>query len=662
MEVAVVSGLTKRNCSIATGHAGSDDHDARAHRQTFSHERPDVQAVWVNEVESSMSNEPGHLRASEPYPPISTYALIGDCHGGALISLDGSIDWCCFHRVDASPVFARLLDWQKGGYWRIAPTTAYEAERRYHEGTNVLETRFETSEGVVVLTDCLVIPEGDHHPDHELIRTVRCEAGRVEVGSVFRPRFDYGLTVPRYEPRGERAGIAFGGADGLALCSDLELVPLGDCTAESQADLETGDEAFFSLTWSQAHELRPRSIGRAEAKQSVDRTVHWWKNWSSGCHYDGPYRDQVLRSALVLKALTNGPTGAIVAAPTTSLPEEIGGVRNWDYRYAWMRDAAINLYSLFQLGYTEEAHAFMDWVQRTTAGRSEDLQVLYGVAGARLISEVEIEQLDGYRGSRPVRIGNAAADQFQLDVYGYLLDTAWLYHRHGGKITMVFWEFLRGVIDVVRDRWELPDDGIWEVRGGRRHFVSSKVMAWVAVDRAIRLARARGLPADLASWKTLRAEIRRRVETEGVDPATGAFVQSFGSSALDASALLIPLVRFLPADDHRVRATMERVATELAPDGLVYRYLNADDGLTGQEATFVICSFWLVDNFALAGEIDRAQELLDRLLAFANDVGLLAEEIDPASRELLGNFPQAFSHVGLIGAVLNLARAREKFS
>jgi GH15 family glucan-1,4-alpha-glucosidase len=300
----------------------------------------------------------------------------------------------------------------------------------------------------------------------------------------------------------------------------------------------------------------------------------------------------------------------------------------------------------------------MDWVQRTTAGRTDDLQVLYGVAGERLIPEFELKQLDGYRGSRPVRIGNAAADQFQLDVYGYVLDTAWLYHRHGGAISLVFWEFLSSVVDVVAERWELPDEGIWEVRGGPRHFVSSKVMAWVAVDRAIRLSRARDLPADLPRWKSLRGAIRARVETEGVDRATGAFVQSFGSTALDASALLIPLVRFLPADDPRVRATMERIAVELAPDGLVYRYLDTDDGLTGQEATFVICSFWLVQNFAMAGELDRAQQLLDRLIAFTNDVGLLSEEVDPVTGELLGNFPQAFSHTGLIGAVLNLDRAR----
>jgi len=452
--------------------------------------------------------------------------------------------------------------------------------------------------------------------------------------------------------------VVYGGADALVLQSEIPLVQTDVCGCGATATLGAGDQVFFALTYQLPHQLDVHRLDRDEVTTRIDRTVEFWRDWSARCTYQGPYREQVLRSALVLKGLTNAPTGAIVAAPTTSLPERLGGPRNWDYRYSWLRDAAMNLYALFTLGYTEEAHAFMGWVERTTAGRAEDLQLMYGVGGERLLPELELAGLDGYRGSRPVRVGNAAAGQFQLDVYGYLLDTAWLYHRHGGAITATFWELLAGAVEEVARRWTEPDDGIWEVRGGPRHFVSSKVMAWVTVDRAIRLARIHGLPADLDRWTGLRRAIRDRVERDGVDPATGAFTQAFGSQLLDAANLLLPLVRFLPADDPRIRATVERTAREVAPHGLVHRYLGADDGLPGGEASFVICSFWLVDNLALAGQTDRATALFERLLGHANDLGLLAEEVDPRSDELLGNFPQAFSHVGLISAAINLQAAQ----
>ncbi len=338
------------------------------------------------------------------------------------------------------------------------------------------------------------------------------------------------------------------------------------------------------------------------------------------------------------------------------MPEEIGGSRNWDYRYAWLRDSAFTLYALFILSYTDEARAFMQWIKRTTAGRPEDLQALYGVGGERLLPEVELRELDGYRGSRPVRIGNGASTQFQLDIYGEMIDTAWLYHRHGGVIEADFWEFLVRVGEHVAKMWIEPDEGIWEVRGGRRHFVYSKVMAWVAIDRLIRLSRALQRPLAVGRWVALRDEIRRCIESEGVDHASGAFVQSLGSSALDASTLLISLVRFLPADDPRMQATIERIEKELSVDGFVYRYLERTDGLPGGEATFLICSFWLVDNLALTGQVDRARKLFERLCGCANDVGLLAKEVDPRTGELLGNFPQAFSHIGLINSAIQLAR------
>jgi GH15 family glucan-1,4-alpha-glucosidase len=488
-----------------------------------------------------------------PYPPIADYALLSDCHSAALVSRDGSIDWCCFHRFDARPVFARLLDRAKGGHFRIAPTGPFSVTRRYLPATNVLETRFVTASGVVTVVDCLAVRRGATAGDagrtrshHQLLRLVRCDAGQVDVTVEFAPRFDYGLTVPRLELHGDDVGVVYGGADALVLQSELPLTQTDVYGCGATATLHAGDDRFLALTYQLPHQLQVHRLGRHEVNARLQRTVDFWQDWSARCTYHGPYREQVLRSALVLKGLTNAPTGAIVAAPTTSLPEAVGGVRNWDYRYSWLRDAAMNLYALFTLGYTDEAHAFMAWLERTTAGRAEDLQLMYGVGGERLVPEVELAGLDGYRGSRPVRIGNAAANQFQLDAYGYLLDTAWLYHRHGGKITPTFWQLLSGAVDLVARRWTQPDKGIWEVRGRPRHFVSAKVMAWVAVDRAIRLARARGLPADLQGWTALRRAIRRGIEQAGTDPATGAFTQAFGSRTLDASNLLLPLVRFLP--------------------------------------------------------------------------------------------------------------------
>jgi GH15 family glucan-1,4-alpha-glucosidase len=600
---------------------------------------------------------------SRPYPPIADYALIGDCHSVALVSRDGEIDWCCFHRFDSRPVFSRLIDWSRGGYFSVAPVEPYRALRRYLPGTNILETRFETSSGVFLLTDCFPIreaPTSDDadpvHPYHQLVRIGRCERGEVTVHLEFSPRFDYGLTVPEVRPVSDRLVTVIGGADALLLQSDLPITQTDISACEGKRALQAGEVTRTVLTYALPHELRPRVVMADELDARLASTRDFWTSWSNRCTYEGPYRDRVVRSALVLKALTNSPTGAIVAAPTTSLPENIGGTRNWDYRYAWLRDSAFTLYALFILGYTDEATAFMQWIKRTTAGRPEDLQAVYGVGGERLLPEVELRGLDGYRGSRPVRIGNGASTQFQLDIYGEVIDTAWLYHRHGGVIETDFWDFLVRLGEQVAKVWIEPDEGIWEVRGGRRHFVYSKVMAWVAIDRLIRLGRALQRPLDVDRWLGLRDEIRRRVETEGVDPVSGAFVQSLGSTSLDASALLLPLVHFLPADDPRMHATIERVEKELSVEGFVYRYLDGTDGLPGGEATFLICSFWLVDNLALTGQVKRARELFERLCECANDLGLLGEEVDPRTGELLGNFPQAFSHIGLINSAIQLAR------
>lgn len=598
------------------------------------------------------------------YPPISDYAFLSDCHSAALVSRDGSVDWCCFHRFDASPVFGRLLDWEAGGYFRVAPKDPYTVRRRYVAGTNVLETRFTTEDGSMTVLDCLALRSDNHeepsdaHPYHQLVRAVRVEDGRVPMSLEFHPRFDYGLTVPRLELVNEHLGIVYGSADGIVLQSSIPLAQQETCRCEGEAVLTSGAEVVVAVTYSAPHELRAETIPEDELRRRVGSTIEYWQDWSDRCSYDGPYRDAVVRSALVLKGLTNGPTGAIVAAPTTSLPECVGGSRNWDYRYAWLRDAALNLYALFTLGYRDEANEFVAWLRRATGARADQLQPLYGVAGERLVPEFELEDLDGYRGSKPVRIGNAAARQLQLDVYGELLDTIWLYHRHGGEIDEVLWTFVCDVVDVVAARWSEPDEGIWEVRDDRRHFISSKAMAWVAVDRAVKLARALDRAADLDRWCSLRRDIRSFVDREGVD-AHGAFVRSSGSDDLDASALLLLLVHFIDAEDPRARTTADAIESRLARNGLVYRY-EGEDGLPGDEGAFAICSFWLVDNLAILGDTERACALFERLLDCRNDVGLLAEEIDPRTDEPLGNFPQAFSHVGLIGAALNLARSESR--
>ena len=538
----------------------------------------------------------------------------------------------------------------------MAPTADYRVTRAYEADTNILKTTFETQSGVLSLIDCMpVIDEAtsDVHARHQLLRLVKCESGEVEVSVEFEPRFDFGMTAPQLQLLDNHLIKVTGGADALVLQSEIPLSEKGLSECGGRSVLRAGDEMTMALTFIFPHDLDPHPMETEEIHHRVETTLKFWREWVARCTYTGPYREQVIRSALVLKALTDATTGAIVAAPTTSLPELIGGERNWDYRFIWLRDAALNLYSLFRLGYGDEAKGFMDWLERTTAGRAEDLQPVYGVGGERLLPEIEWNELEGYRGSRPIRTGNLASEQFQLDIYGELMDTAWLYHHHGGEIEPKFWEFLCGIVEQVATRWTEPDEGIWEVRDSRHHFVSSKVMAWVAVDRGIRLAEACNFQAG-AEWEGLRDQIRNRVEMDGVDPTTGAFIRAFGDLQADASNLLIPLVGFLPTDDPRVRATVAAVEKDLTTNGLVDRY-RCDDGLPGGEGAFVVCSFWLAGTLAMIGEQKRARELFEQLLGYTNDVGLLSEQVDPVSAEFLGNFPQAFSHAALIGAALNLA-------
>jgi alpha,alpha-trehalase len=607
------------------------------------------------------------------YPAIADYAFISDCHSAALIARDASVEWACFHRFDNRSVFARLLDRERGGFFRIAPVGAFRSSRRYIPETNVLETRFETGTGVVIITDCLPLrqqpeaPGGAERPapHHLLLRQVRGEAGSVELELEFVPRFDYGLTTPLLDLQADDLAVVIGSADSLLLHSDLrplERTGRGSCRA--RATLAAGQEAWVALTYAPAGKLQVERHTEADKRARLVQTVDFWQDWSRRCSYQGPYRDAVVRSALVLKGLTNAPTGAVVAAPTTSLPEEVGGERNWDYRFSWLRDSVAMLSALAGLGHLQEAREFTEWMVRTAAGRAEDLQIMYGIGGERLLPEFQLDHLEGYRGSRPVRVGNGAWNQFQLDTYGELLEAVLVYtlvlrRDHspsvlGQPMTM----FLREVVETAIRRWQDADEGIWEVRGGRQHFVFSKLMAWVTVDRGLRLLRSSLESADLERWTAVRDEIRSRIEVEGVDPDSGAFVQAFGSRSLDASTLQLGLRGFLPFHDPRIRATTERIDRELTRNGHVYRYLDRRDGLAGGEGSFVFCTLWLVSSLALGGEVERAQARLDQVLACANDLGLLAEEIDPDTGELLGNFPQGFSHLGVIGAALNLQRAQ----
>ncbi|MFF4408861.1 glycoside hydrolase family 15 protein [Streptomyces sp. NPDC001262] len=605
------------------------------------------------------------MPAHDP-PAIGDHAFLSDCHSLALVGPDASVEWACFHRFDARSVFARLLDRDIGGYFRIAPAGVFETTRRYLPGTNVLETRFRTPTGTVTVTDCLPVHEDPDHPGrprrrppgHLLLRRIHGETGEVPMEMVFAPRFDYGLTTPFLEPAADGLLVAGGGADTLLLQSDLlPLLPHADGTCTARATVARGEERYVALTHGEAGRLQVRRLPTPELRSRLQETTAFWERWTARCTYRGPYREAVVRSALVLKGLVYDRTGAIAAAATTSLPEAPGGERNWDYRYCWLRDSAAMLATLAGIGYTDEARRFGEWLLRTTAGRAEELQIMYGVGGERLLPEFRLEHLRGHQDSRPVRIGNGAWNQFQLDVYGEIVAAAgYLAERHGlpGPRGLAF---LREVVDLAARRWEEPDEGIWEVRGGRRHFVFSKLMAWSALDCGVRLLERHGEGVadarDRERWARARDAIRARIESHGVDPRTGAFMQAFDSPALDAAALQLGLRGFLPFDDPRMRATVDRIDAELTRGGHCYRY-RTDDGLPGDEGTFVFCTLWLVNALARTGRTAEAEERLALVLGCANDLGLLAEEIDPGTGGQLGNFPQGFSHLGVIAAALTL--------
>jgi GH15 family glucan-1,4-alpha-glucosidase len=578
--------------------------------------------------------------------PIEDYALLGDTQTAALVGRDGSIDWLCLPRFDSAACFAALLGDEDNGRWVIAPREHVRAARwRYRGDTVVLETDFDTAEGSIRVVDFMPPRNGAAH----VVRLVEGIRGRVRVHMELRPRFDYGRIRPWLRPL-DGAYAAVAGPDSVWFRSS---VPVRQENSLMRADFSVapGELFAFDLSWRPSHE---RSADPIDPLRALAETESYWTDWVSSCTYAGEWREAVVRSLLTLKALSYAPTGGIVAAPTTSLPEQFGGVRNWDYRYCWLRDAAVTLLALTRAGFREEARGWHSWLLRAIAGDVAELQAVYGIAGERRLTELELPWLSGFEGSKPVRIGNAAADQFQLDLYGEVVNTIHEARRAGLEDDGEVWSLTRALVDFVESHWQLPDEGLWEVRGPRRHFVNSKVMAWVAVDRALTDAEAHGLPARLDRWRVLREEIRREVLLEGYDSDRRTFTQAYGSSALDASALLFPLVGFLPATDERMRGTVAAIERELCRDGLVYRYTTTDagsvDGLPEGEGAFLACSFWLAANYAVSGRLQEARELFERLLSLRNDLGLLAEEYDPRSGRQLGNYPQAFSHVPLVMA------------
>ncbi|WP_369245644.1 glycoside hydrolase family 15 protein [Streptomyces sp. R41] len=616
---------------------------------------------------------------------IEDYALIGDEQTAALVGRDGSVDWLCLPRFDSAACFAALLGDENNGHWRIAPKGAGPCTRRaYRPDTLVLDTEWDTDEGSVRVTD--LMPQREHAPD--LVRVIEGLSGRVTMRSLLRLRFDYGSIVP-WMRRADGHRVAVAGPDSVWLRSEPPVRTWGkDFCTYSEFTVEKGEKVAFVLTWHPSHQPRPPLCDPFEALRT---SVEDWQAWAARCRYDGPHRDIVVRSLITLKALTYAPTGGIVAAPTTSLPEELGGVRNWDYRYCWLRDSTLTLGALLEAGYLEEAEAWRDWLLRAVAGDPADLQIMYGLAGERRLSEYELPWLNGHAGSYPVRVGNDAVQQLQLDVYGEVIDSLSLARRSGLPSKPHMWRVQVALMEFLRTAWRQPDEGIWEVRGPRRHFVYSKVMAWVAADRAVRtLEGDPDLEGDLEGWRAMRDEVHREVCERGYDPERNTFTQSYGSRELDASLLLIPHVGFLPHDDPRVLGTIAAVREELDHNGFLRRYSieetrisfeqtrvsieqtgtestaisteqmgvgteqSALDGLPGGEGTFLVCSFWLAEALHLTGRTEEARELFERLVGLANDVGLLSEEYDPVSGRQLGNFPQAFSHIGLVGTALAL--------
>ena len=591
------------------------------------------------------------------YLPIEDHGIIGNLHTAALVGDEGTIDWLCLPAFDAPSVFCAILDDEKGGHFKLRPVEYAKSQQLYLPDTNVLLTRFLSPEGVAEVLDFM--PIVDDEESHRLVRSVNLIRGKLTFEVECKPAFDYARA--EHTVSVGKAGAVFEGPnDTLCLATNMPLEEGTDGAASAKFDLEEGERATFVLSQGRIGNGPGEALPDERFEELVRSTVDYWRRWISKCTYSGRWGGMVRRSALALKLMVYDPTGALVAAPTMGLPESIGGERNWDYRYTWLRDAGFTLYALIALGFDEEAGSFMGWLRDRCASDEDGLlQPLYGIDGRKEIGETTLDHLSGYRGSGPVRLGNAAHEQLQLDLYGAVMDAAYLYNKHGAPLDYDVWKNLRRVLDWLSENWRLPDEGMWEVRGGRQQFVSSKVMCWVALERAGRIARQRGLPAGEGHWKSERDAVYEEVMAKGWNPERNSFVQSYGSDALDASLMLMPLTKFVGPTDPRWLATLERIQEELTYDTLVDRYKveeAASDGLKGSEGSFSICSFWLVECLTQAGRLDDARLALEKMFSYANHLGLYAEEIG-RSGEALGNFPQAFTHLSLISAAIHLDEA-----
>lgn len=597
------------------------------------------------------------------YPPIGHYGFIADCHSSALVSKSGSIDWSCMPRFDSGSCFARILDWQNGGYCQIVPESPYESSRRYIEDTLVLETTFTNNQGKVRLLDCLTMKKGgEHEPHRQILRVVEGVQGKMQLNFRFAPRFDFGSIKPWIRKYNGDQFIALGGNHGLLVSGDFCLGLKHRHELEGSCTVAEGERAFLSIMYRKPEELDEGSVSVpsiAELSDRLQETIDWWRSWTAKGHYEGPYAQYAKRSAIVLKGLSNAPTGAIVAAPTTSLPESPGGSRNWDYRFTWVRDSCFAVRSLAEMGYVREADGFRRFVERSAAGSADELQILFGLGGERRLREFELEELEGYRGASPVRIGNNAERQTQLDVYGELLDLSWHWHERGESPDQDYWDFLVGMVNAAATLWKDPDRGIWEIRGKPKHFVHSKAMCWAALNYGIKLAADLEFDAPVDEWKRAREELRGAVEEKGYDPKRGVFVQAFDNHAMDSALLLLPVVGFVDFQDERMVRTTDEVRKQLNVGELLRRYPAKSDDLEGEEGAFLACSFWLVNCLAHQGRVDEAEEIFQRVISTANDLGLFSEEFDVDRSEMLGNFPQGLTHLSLIMAIMALAEKKK---